>query len=70
MTLAEDLTLKVREFVSDRWGAIPDGYVIPSAESLTFRNTGVRIDATVLYSDIRNSTDMVNAIADTLAAEY
>lgn len=70
MALADDLTLKVREFVRDRWGDIPDGYVVPSADSLTFGNTGVRIDATVLYADIRGSTDMVDAVADTLAAEY
>lgn len=70
MALVDELTLKVREFVRDAWGEIPNGYVVPSADSLTFGNTGVRIDATVLYADIRGSTAMVDELIDTLAAEY
>lgn len=70
MTLIDELTLKVRELARDAWGEIPDGYAVPSADSLTFGNTGVRIDATVLYADIRGSTTMVDELPDTRAAEY
>lgn len=51
-------------------GAIPDGYVVLSADSLMFGNTGLRIDATVLHADIRGSTGVVDEIGDTQAAEY
>lgn len=70
MALVNELTLKVRELARDSWGTIPSGYVVPSADTLTFGNTGVRIDATVLYADIRGSTTMVDELTDTLAAEY
>lgn len=70
MPFADDLAAKVREFSRDRWGDIPTGYVVPAPESLTFGNTGIRINATVLYADIRDSTPMVDALLDTLAAEY
>lgn len=70
MALVDDLTSKVRGFARDNWGEIPDGYVVPSADTLTFGNTGVHIDATVLYADIRGSTTMVDALVDISAAEY
>jgi class 3 adenylate cyclase len=70
MALADELTLKVGEFSRQSWGEIPNGYVVPSSNALTFGNTGVRIDATVLYADICGSTTMVDTLSDTLAAEY
>ena len=70
MALVDDLTSKVQEFARQRWEAIPDGYVVPSADSLTFGNTGVHLDATVLYADIRGSTELVDSLPDTQAAEY
>lgn len=70
MALVDELTAKAYEFASQSWGDIPNGYVVPSAESLTFGNSGVRIDATVLYADIRGSTTMVDELRDTRAAEY
>lgn len=70
MSLKDDLTLKVYEFVTSSWGDIPNGYVVPTPESLTFGNTGIRINATVLYADIHGSTSMVDALMDNTAAEY
>jgi class 3 adenylate cyclase len=71
MALIDDLKAKVSDFARDQWGHIPDGYVVPGSEAaLTLGNTGVRIDATVLYADIRGSTPMVDSLPDTLAAEY
>lgn len=70
MALVDDLTSKVQEFARERWEAIPDAYVVPSADSLTFGNTGVHLDATVLYADIRGSTELVDSLPDTRAAEY
>lgn len=70
MTLKDDLQLKVAEFARSSWGDIPNGQVVPSSESLTFGNSGTRIDATVLYADIDGSTNMVDNLTDTMAAEY
>lgn len=70
MALVDELTARTHEFASNSWGEIPNGYVVPSADALTFGNTGIRIDATVLYADICGSTTMVDALHDTRAAEY
>lgn len=70
MTLKDDLIAKIDEYAASQWDDIPNGYVVPTPQSLTFGNTGIRIDATVLYADINGSTDMVDALRDTLAAEY
>ena len=70
MTLREELDEKVREFARDRWGEVPDGYAVPAPDDLTFGNTGRRLNACILYADIRGSTKMVDALTDTMAAEY
>ncbi len=72
MTLREELDEKVSEFARAEWGEVPDGYAIPTeADSdLTFGNTGRRLNACILYADIRGSTKMVDALTDTRAAEY
>lgn len=70
MTLKDDLIAKVWEYITSTWGVIPNGYVVPTEESLTLGNSGTRINATVFYADINGSTDMVDALSDTLAAEY
>ncbi len=70
MALKQELTDKVTEFARTSWGDIPNGYVVPEPEALTFGNTGIRIDACVLYADIRSSTEMVDGLFDWRAAEY
>lgn len=70
MALKDDLVAKVAEYAQTPWADIPQGQVVPMPESLTFGNTGVRINATVLYADIDGSTGMVDNLWDTLAAEY
>lgn len=70
MSLLEDLTNKVSELATTAWGNIPNARVLPTADDLTFGNTGERLDVTVLYADIHRSTEMVDELQDTLAAEY
>lgn len=70
MTLKDDLIAKVHEFAATRWPEIPNGNVVPSPENLTQGNTGKRINATVLYADMDGSTNMVDDLLDTHAAEY
>lgn len=70
MTFKDDLSEKVDEFVKEAWDAIPDGIVVPSPTDLTFGNTGRRLNACIFYADIHRSTEMVNTLVDTMAAEY
>ena len=70
MALKDELTEKVKEFARDSWGEIPNGYVVPSPETLTLGNTGSHINACVLYADLHRSTEMVDSLRDTRAAEY
>jgi class 3 adenylate cyclase len=69
MPLKDDLSAKVKEFLGP-WTDIRNGYVVPTANSVTFANTGVRLkSATVLYADLHRSTAMVDYMKDTAAAE-
>lgn len=70
MTLLTDLQEKVSEFASTAWDYIPNARVVPTPSDLTFGNYGERMDVTMLYADLHGSTDMVDALPDTLAAEY
>ena len=70
MTLLADLTEKVNEFATANWGNIPNARVIPTPQDLTFGNTGERLNVTVMYADVHRSTQMVDTLVDTLAAEY
>lgn len=70
MSLREDLEARVDEYARSAWGEIPKGRVVPTADSLTFGNTGITIDACVLYADIHKSTGMVDSLSNTRAAEY
>lgn len=70
MALKDELTSKVSEFVKDSWGDIPNAYAVPSDTDLSFGNSGKRLDVCVLYADIHRSTEMVDSLSDTMAAEY
>lgn len=70
MTLLTDLTKVVSDFATEGWGAIPNAWVIPTADDLTFGNTAERMNVTVLYADLHRSTQMVDELPDTRAAEY
>jgi class 3 adenylate cyclase len=70
MTIKEDLAIKIAEFASESWGDIPNARVLPTAQDLSFANSGERLDACVLYADVHRSTEMVDTLPDTLAAEY
>lgn len=70
MALADELKAKVATYARTKWEEIPQGRVVPTANNLTAGNTGIHIDATVLYADIDGSTNMVDTLLDRLAAEY
>lgn len=70
MTLLTDLQDKVAEFATTAWDYIPNARVVPTPDDLTFGNYGERMGVTMLYADLHGSTDMVDALPDTMAAEY
>lgn len=70
MAIKDELTAKVGGFAVDVWQDIPDAYALPTVNDLTFGNTGKHLDVTVLYADITGSTQMVDEMLDTRAAEY
>lgn len=66
--LSDDLRKEVREKFRDSW-TVRDGRTVPTEESVSLGNDGVRIDATVLYADMADSTKLVDAYDATFAAE-
>lgn len=70
MPLKDELVGRVTELAGKQW-TITDGRVVPNTDTgaLTFYNSGIRIDACVLYADIHKSTAMVDSLPDTRAAE-
>lgn len=70
MTFKDDLSLRVSQITEESWGDIPIARVPPGPEHLTFGNDGKHLDVCVLYADLHRSTEMVDSLADILAAEY
>ncbi len=68
MAIKEDLETKVADIFLYRWSE-RDGTVIPDSESVGLGNTAVKLDATVLYADLSESTFLVDSKSDWFAAE-
>jgi class 3 adenylate cyclase len=68
MAFVDDLRSDVRKILKDRW-TIRDGTVVPEPEKVGLGNEGVRLDATVLYADLADSTKMVDSTTAEFAAE-
>ena len=64
MSIAEELT----EILRTRWEE-RDGRIVPEAEDVTLGNDAVKLDATVLYADLADSTELVKTYSSTFAAE-
>lgn len=70
MTFESDLIARVEKFAQERWEDLGDARVVPSIDSLTFGNSGLYLNVTVLYADISESTELVRSTSATLSAEY
>lgn len=68
MAIKDDLRSAVQTTFKSPW-ATKDGTVVPTTESIRLSNDGIRLDATVLYADLSESTRMVDSKADEFAAE-
>ena len=68
MALDADLKNEVGNIFTSVWEH-RDGQVVPESENLTLGNTGVKLDATVLYADLDGSTNLVDQQLPNFAAE-
>lgn len=68
MTLSEDLKSSVTAIFSRSW-TIRDGRVVPEPGSISLANDAVKVQATVLYADMAESTNMVDSQRPDFAAE-
>ncbi len=60
MTLTSDLESEVKEIFKAVWTE-REGRVVPGPEDLKLGNDAVKLGATVLYADISDSTNLVDA---------
>jgi len=68
MTLTSDLESEVKEIFKAVWTE-REGRVVPGPEDLKLGNDAVKLGATVLYADISDSTNLVDAKLPLFAAE-
>lgn len=68
MALKSDLESRVSTIFKTVWTE-RNGQVVPAPEDLTLGNDAVKLEATVLYADLAESTAMVNKKTKTFAAE-
>lgn len=68
MPLEKDIRDAVAAIFETKW-ARRDGKVIPDTNDVRLGNDAVDLDATVLYADMVDSTDLVNDFKDWFAAE-
>jgi class 3 adenylate cyclase len=68
MALKQDLEAEVKKIFSESWESRP-GRVVPVPTDLGLGNDAVKLDATVLYADIADSTKLVDTTNPHFAAE-
>lgn len=68
MALGDNLKSEVRKILQEAW-TIRSGRVVPEADDLKLGNDAVTLDGTVLYADLDDSTELVNTMEPTFAAE-
>jgi class 3 adenylate cyclase len=68
MALKEDLEKEVAAIFRAVWTE-RDGTVVPTEDSLKLGNDAIKLDATVLYADLADSTKLVDDQAKQFAAE-
>jgi class 3 adenylate cyclase len=67
-SLRSELESEVAEIFKSAWDE-RDGYVVPDEESINLGNDAVKLEATVLYADLADSTKLVDGHPPSFAAE-
>jgi class 3 adenylate cyclase len=68
MATAKEVRDEVKEIFATNWKT-RDGQVVPDSDSVQLGNDAVKLDATVLYADLADSTELVNNYKAHFAAE-
>lgn len=68
MALGDDLNSKIGKILSDRWST-RNGQVVPESENIQLGNDAVKLEGTVLYADLDDSTKLVDTMPPEFAAE-
>lgn len=68
MTFKQDLVDKIDEIASNNW-AVSAGRVVPELRAIPLDNSGKTLQACVMYADLSGSTELVNRVKPTAAAE-
>ena len=68
MATSDEILAEVKAILTTRWRT-RSGNVVPDAEDVRLGNDSVELDATVLYADLAESTDLVDRASRTAAAE-
>jgi len=68
MSLHQELSDQVQKIFGEQWSE-RDGTVVPESESLKLSNDAINLEATVLYADLAESTDLVDGYKKQFAAE-
>lgn len=68
MSLGKDLSKEVRKIFESRW-TTREGQKVPESDQIKLGNDAVRLDGTVLYADMTDSTALVDNYRDWFAAE-
>jgi class 3 adenylate cyclase len=68
MSLGDDLKSEVGAIFRNLWTQ-RDGYTVPESSDLALGNDAVKLDATVLYADLADSTRLVDTETASFAAE-
>lgn len=68
MSITADISAEVDEIFKTQW-EVRDGDKVPEPEDVQLGNHAVRLEGTVLYADLADSTAMVNSKPDWYAAE-
>ena len=68
MSLSEELSEEVASILSSRWTE-RDGTTVPDDDDIKLGNDAVNLDATVLYADLAESTELVTKYENWFAAE-
>ena len=68
MGLAADTKVGIDGVLTEAW-AITTGTVVPGTDGITLKNGGRRIDATYLYADLANSSELAQTVKDDIVAK-
>ena len=68
MKSLDDISSEIRKILKTKW-SIREGTVIPSTDTVKLDNDAVELDATILYADLKQSTNMVKNYKNWFAAE-